>query len=515
MVRCLCLLMLLSCLVQGEDTLADVIKKTDMSNADAVYALAEWCAEHNKPTTARQYYGKCIEIDKDHEAARYKLGQVKVGDRWVAAAAAGVKPPGAKDASSAAAPTRGSSGPGPAAKDVAWDLTLPASSGDASFVDAQIERMNHAKNDSDEMDSAVLTLMRADCRAQLMPHLCAALLRTDFADIYGACQIMLKLVKEGHRNAARRLLGFIARSSEHNSDNDDLETFAFAGPMMHDRRLVPRLIELMDSASPAVKKAATEGVASLILLPLADLTTAKAKAWWDLNWNIPERQVLGEQLRSSDPHIAIEAAKGLYDLRDKSMVPVVIKLLKSDDHKVVTDAIEVIIKITGNDWSFSADLPADKRTQIIANLDKWWKENQNRFEWIEDRNAVPAEEAKAVDPQALLIQQLASVEGKQSEQAYGTLRSKGKEAVPALIAALHDRNTLIRLKCNDILKAISKQDFKFDAHADDDKLAAAIEQWRQWAIAQKIPLGSDDDQGVEGDPAPGGVEKAGGGKGGH
>jgi hypothetical protein len=61
---------LLSCLVQGEDTLADVIKKTDMSNADAVYALAEWCAEHNKPTTARQYYGKCIEIDKDHEAAR-------------------------------------------------------------------------------------------------------------------------------------------------------------------------------------------------------------------------------------------------------------------------------------------------------------------------------------------------------------------------------------------------------------------------------------------------------------
>ena len=164
---CLLLLLLLSGLARCEDTLDDVIKRTDMGNADSVFTLAEWCAEHNKPTTARHYYGKCIEIDRDYEAARARLGQVRVGDRWVAAAQApaGAKP--AAGANGASAPVaRGSAGPGPAAKDVAWDLNVPGASGDTSFVDGQIERMNRAKNDSDDMDSAVLTLLRADCRPQ-------------------------------------------------------------------------------------------------------------------------------------------------------------------------------------------------------------------------------------------------------------------------------------------------------------------------------------------------------------
>src|SRR5271170_6698444 len=112
---CLLLLLLMGCLAQSEDTLQDVIKRTDMSNADAVFTLAEWCAEHNKPTTARQYYGKCIELDKDYEAARSRLGQVKIGDRWVEASQA---PPGKQPAAgatgAAASVARGGGGPGPA-----------------------------------------------------------------------------------------------------------------------------------------------------------------------------------------------------------------------------------------------------------------------------------------------------------------------------------------------------------------------------------------------------------------
>ncbi len=506
---CLLLLLLLSCLAQSEETHQDVIKRTDMGNADAVFTLAEWCAEHNKPTTARQYYAKCIEIDKDHEAARSRLGQVKVGDRWVAAAQA---PAGSKPAAGAnAAPgavARGSSGPGPAAKDVAWELAVPSASGDTGFVDNQIERMNRAKNDSDDMDSAVLTLLRADCRPQLLPRLSNALMRPDFNDIYGACQITLKLLKEGHRGAARKLLPFIAKCSEHVTDADDLETFAYVGPLLRDRRLVPRLIELMDHANAAVKKAATGGVSALTLLPAGDLTSAKAKAWWDLNWNVPEHQVLMEQLRSADPKVSVEAAKGLYELREKLIVPVLTKLLKSDDHQVVNDAIMVIAKITGNDWGFATDLPPDKKTAIIASLDKWWKENQNRFEWIEDRNAKPeadaatAAGAKPADPNLQLIQQLSSAEGHQSENAQANLLSKGKEAVPALISGLRDKSTLVRSKCNDLLKTITKQDFKFDAHADEAKLTAAIDAWRKWALSQKIVLEAGEEEA--GDAAPAG-----------
>src|SRR5271163_4843286 len=139
MVRSVCLLLMVCCLAHSEETLQDVIKRTDMSNADAVFILAEWCAEHNKPTTARQYYGKCIEIDRDHEAARSRLGQVKVGDRWVAAAQAPASAkPVAAGANGAAAPVaRGGAGPGPAAKDVSWELPQQSVSGDSSFVDNQ------------------------------------------------------------------------------------------------------------------------------------------------------------------------------------------------------------------------------------------------------------------------------------------------------------------------------------------------------------------------------------------
>ena len=507
MVRSVCLLLLLCGAVRAEETLQDVIKRTDMGSVDAVFTLAEWCAEHNKPTTARQYWGKCIEIDKDYEAARSRLGQVRVGERWVAAAQAPagskVAGTGTNAAGGGGTVARGSAGPGPAAKDVAWELALPAAAGgDSGFVDNQIERMNRAKNDSDDMDSAVLTLLRADCRPQLMPRLANALMRAEFNDIYGACQITLKLLKEGHRGMARKLLPFIATCSEHVTDPDDLETFAYVGPILRDRRLVPRLIELMDHASPAVKKAATTGVSALTLLPVGDLTTAKAKAWWDQNWNVPEHQVLMEQLRSSDPKVSVEAAKGLYELRERSIVPVLTKLLKNDDHIVVNDALAIIGKITGNDWGFSNELPADKKTVIIASLDKWWKENQNRFEWIEDRNAKPDVDAapgsvaaKPADPSLALVQQLASVEGKKSEDAQASLTGKGKEAVPALITGLRDKSTLIRSKCNDLLKAITKQDFKFDAHADEAKLVAAIDAWRKWAISQKIKLEADEESG--------------------
>ena len=331
-------------------------------------------------------------------------------------------------------------------------------------------------------------------------------MRPDFNDIYGACQITLKLLKEGHRGMARKLLPFIARCSEHVTDADDLETFCYVGPLLRDRRLVPRLIELMDHANEAVKKAAAAGVSTLTLLPPGELTSAKAKAWWDQNWNVPEHQVLMEQLRSADPKVSVEAAKGLYELREKLIVPVLTKLLKSDDHQVVNDALMVITKITGNDWGFATDLPPDKKTAIIASLDKWWKENQNRFEWIEDRNAKPEADAvanaKPVDPNLQFVQRLSSAEGHQEEEAQGALLGKGKGAVPALIAGLRDKSPLIRSKCNDLLKAISKQDFKYEAHADEARLSAAIEAWRKWALSQKIVLDAGDDEA--GDAAPAG-----------
>jgi hypothetical protein len=488
---------MLACGAFAEETLESVTKATDMTNADSVFALAEWCASHGKPTTARQFYGKVIELDRDHEAARARLGQVKVGDRWVSAASAGPQAAAGKNGAAPGGANRTASGSGPAAKDVAWDLKIPEGSGDATFVDAQIERMNRAKNDSDDMDSAVLTLLRDDCRAQLPSRLATALLRPDFGDLYGPCQIILKLLKDKRRATARQILPFLAKCSEHVTDAEDLETFAYIGPMLRDRRLVARLMELMDHPNEAVKSAATKGAAQLTLLPAEGLTAARVKAWWDLNWNVPEHQVLAEQLHNPDPKISVEAAKGLYELRDKSIVPVLVKLLKADNKEVNGEAISVINRITGNSWDYEPGLPPEKKAKIAGDIEKWWKENQTRFEWIEDRNAKPVDEAKPKNPLAEWVQQLASVEGRQAEQAESNLRAKGKDAVPVLIGGLRDRSMIVRRKCNDLLKGISKQDFSYDPRADEDKLGKAIEAWRKWATSQKIALDAGEEGGDE------------------
>jgi hypothetical protein len=487
----------------GEDTLNDVIKRTDMTNADSVYELAEWCAANNKPSTAHKYYVMVVSIDKDHEAARNRLGQVKVNGHWVALSQLPARPPSANPASTDGQGDDGLLGggtaPGPSAKDVKWDLTLPPVSVESPFVDGQIERMNRVKSDSEDMDSAVLTLLRPDTRPPLLRHLAAALLRPDYNAIYGASQIMKGLWDQGKHAAARTLLPFVVVCSAHVTDADSLSALCYIGPILRDRRIIPRMIELLGDSSTDVKENATQAIATITLLPAKEVTPARAKAWWNRNWNVPEKQVYAEQLRSSDMAIAISAADALYDLRDLDLVPVMIKALKSDNASVDNQAVSLLTKITGTDWGYTNDMKPQEKAKIAASVEKWWKENANKFKWIEDRESAsnPAGPAKPVDPLADLIHQLASVEGNQSESAQANLLGKGKVAVPILITGLSDPDSLIRSKCNDLLKDISKQDFQFSAHADDAQSAKAIAAWRDWAKSQKIALPADPDDAPE------------------
>ena len=185
-VRPLIVLIAAASLAFAEDALEDLVKKTDMTSADAVYGLGEWCEKNNKPTKARQYFTKAIELDKDHEASRAKMGQVKVGERWVSAKDAGVALPGAKKGEGGGdrAP-RAAAGPGPSAAEVKWELSQTKLTTENPFIDKQIERMNHAKNDSDDMDSAVLTLYnKEENRKEMLPRLMSALQRDNFDDIF-------------------------------------------------------------------------------------------------------------------------------------------------------------------------------------------------------------------------------------------------------------------------------------------------------------------------------------------
>jgi hypothetical protein len=483
--RLLPLLLALICGPLGfaADEMEEMVKKTDMNSADSVYALGVWCEENNKPTAARKWFNKAIQLDKNHEASRTKLGQVLVGDRWVPAnmVPGGAKKPEGKGED--AGPRRRSSGPGPTAKDVKWDLTLEEPERENQFIETQIKRMNDNKNDSDAMDSAVLTLYREDSRKEMVPRLCAALMRDSFTDLYGPAMLIMEFAKAGDLSTVKRLTGFLARASERNTDRNDLETFAYIAPLARDRRVIPRLIELMEHPDEAVQFSAKRAFGQVSLQPSEGLTAAKAKAWWDLNHDVSERVFLNEQLQSSDPMVAVEAAKGLYDLREKAIVPVLIKTLKGDDRKANEKAVDLIRRITGNDWGYDVMAAPDARLKIVAQLEKWWKENGTRFEWIEDRNAKPAADGtvKQQDPFMEWVRQLASTTGNDAQLAEQNLLGKGDEAVPTLIKGLKDPGVIVRRKCNDILKALSKKDVGFDPRGEEDQRLKGIAAWTAWA----------------------------------
>lgn len=491
------LLPLLLALVCGplfaEDDMEAMVKKTDMNSADSIYALGVWCEENNKPTAARKWFSKAIQVDKNHEASRIKMGQVLVGDRWVPA---NMVPGGAKkpEGKGEDASRRRSNGPGPTAKDVKWDLTIEEFARDNQFIEQQIKRMNDNKNDSDAMDSATLTLYRQDSRTEMIPRLCAALLRDDFRDLYGTAALIMMFAKDNDLTTVKRLTAFLTKASERSTEKDDLEMFAYVAPLARERRVIPRLIELMEHPDDSVKFAAAKAFSQVALQSPEGMTAAKAKAWWDLNHDVSERVFLNEQLQNDDPMVAVEAAKGLYDLREKAIFPVLTKILKGDNRKANEKAIGLVSRITGNDWGYDVAAAPDARAKVVAQLDKWWKENHVRFEWIEDRNAKPADGAvaKPQDPLSQWVRQLASTAGNEAQLAEQNLLGKGDEAVPTLINGLKDPGVIVRRKCNDILKTLSKKDVGFDPRGEDDQRQKGINAWIAWAKEKGVLKEAED-----------------------
>jgi hypothetical protein len=478
------LLLLVNMGVFAADELADKIKQTDMNNADAVYELAVWCEANGKLSTSRKYYTRVLQIDKDHEATRAKFGQVKVNDRWVDAKLVSQNPQDKTKGDASATPGLRSGGVGPKASEIDWKLQVPAIEGQNDFIEAQIMRMQKNKNDSDDMDSAVLTLFREDNRTEMIPRLCAALNGKEFTDLYGTSQIIMKFLKAGDIETARLLFGFLAKTSERATDKEDLEMFAYTTPMMKDRRIIPRLIELMGHSEKSVAQAARKAFSDLSLVANGeDLTQEKAQGWWNRYHDVSPKVWLSEQLKNADPLVVINAAEGLYTLREKSLFPAVLKVLSGDNRRANERGIQLITRVTGNDWGYSPTASPEERAKIVAQMDKWWKANSGKFEWVEDRNKplVAANKTVKVDPLAAMINDLASVEGMTAQKAEQNLLSSGNASVPALIKGLSNESVIVRRKCNDILKDLAKKDVGYDPRAEAHERDKSIAAWTEWA----------------------------------
>ncbi|HYE04385.1 MAG TPA: HEAT repeat domain-containing protein [Planctomycetota bacterium] len=497
-------------LAHGAETIVEMEAQTDKSDPEQVFALAQWCTENGLKTKASKYYSLVVKLDKDHQGARDALGMVKVGEHWVSSKTAGARPgKGAEaagddeDPAQGGGPGRSAKGPGPKAADVKWDMTVPPEKGSNEFIQKYIDRLPTVANDSDEMSNAVATMMMDEHLPSAIARLCKAYAGGSYGDLYGACDLIIALDAQGAFAVAKPLLPFLVKGSEKVSDAEDLASFCFVAAMFRDKRVVPRLIELMDHGNPEVQSAATDAVATLTLLPTSGLTSGKAQQWWDLNHNVSEQQIYSEQLNSRDPAVAVQAAGALYAFRDKAIVPVLIRLLKSDDRAVAAQAIGVIKDITGNEWGYSPTADKEAKKKVADRLEAWWKEEQFRFIWIEDTLAQPATAAAATltDPNRELVSKLGSVTENESQQAEASLRSTGEKAVPALLDGLANAERRVRRKCHELLLTISKQEIAYDPSGSEEERAVGIAAWRAWASGKGLISADVVDDGEEMDEA--------------
>jgi hypothetical protein len=499
MIRTLLLALLLTASAWAE-TFEEMEKQTDMTNAEAVYALGKWCTDNRMQSKAMQLYARVVKLDPNHVPARQARGEVLVGNRWVNKTFVS-KPQAAAGAVEADAAATGgkrsAGGGGPLTKEVAWDLTLPKDPNPLpnEFIDGLIERMRTAVNDSDAMARAVATLVREDNWPTAFPRLCAALVKPGYGDVYGPSDIMLELAKGKRTREMRKLYPFIVKASEGVTNPEDLINFAMMSLQLRERKVVPRLTELLSHPDLGVQDQARDTLAAIIRLPAKAITAEKAKTWWNTNWSTSEDLIMLAQLRGADQGAAVEAAAGLAEMRNPDIFPILFKLLRSDDPAVLRRSIEVLVRATTLDWGITVALPPDQRAKRIELAEKWWSEEKSRFRWpgIPEVEEGTVAAAAASNPDRETVGQLASTNGSEGQEAEARLRSRGREAVPALIEGLANPNPLLRRRSHDILRETTKKDFAFDPRADDAKRGEAVAAWRAWAVNEKLIIEEPED----------------------
>lgn len=485
-------------LAWGAETLEDKLKATDLTDAGQVFLLAQWCADNNQPTKAAQYYTQTIKLDPDHSGARKARGEVKVGNRWFSEKFVDKsKTPLATTQAAGAAGAKG-----PTAAEVQWDLTVMKDPNpDNPFVTTYVDKLPRIRNDSDEMDAAINTILKDDLITSGIPRLCQAMLSPTFGDVYGGSIAAMKLLQPGRnpppghtaspkdRGYALALLPFLVKGSEGVTDADDLATFASLMGIYRDKRCTPRLIELLGNASAEVRDAAGMALSLITAIPQTQITPEKALAWWDRNYAMSDQVIFQAQLKSNDLPAAVEAARALIPYQDPGIFPLLAKVLRTEDVAARTRAMQLVQQLSGSDWGIAPGMDKAARGKRVDLLDKWWKENNTTYKWPipKDAHLAVAAQAGPADRLGQLVKDLGSVTGTVATDAQRELESTGIPAIPVLFTGLDNPAAIVRMRSDSLLKRITgKLDIGYDSGADATKRGTAVAAWREYLTAEKL-----------------------------
>lgn len=465
----------------------------DLDHPDAVYQLAMWCRENGLHYKASRHFKQALALDPDHQPTRNALGQVWYDRRWVhKSRVPGLTADDDDDDDGASRPAPRPRTPGPEADEVDWGLDEelpPLDDPQSKWLSKIVADMNTAGNYSAEMERAWRTLLLDDYVALSGTVLAHTLQEPAFTDIYGPSQFVLAAYESDDpdkRAQADLVLPYLVRASHRVEDAEELYFFAIAVANVGDRRVIPRLIQLLDAGGDAAA-GARAALHTLTLMNEDTIDVDSAEEWWDRYHNASDAEIYGNQLDHRDPMVRLAACRRLYPTQDRRIVPTLIEIAENHEGAPLHGAVDLLERITATDWNLRRATPENKG-ELIEKLEAWWAEEGDGFVFVEFRGRKPAAgdvSARQARGVPLWINQLTSLERETANAAHDSLRHAGLKAVPALIDALEGGDRVRAGKARDLLRTITSQNFGYEPNrGTDDARQAAIAAWREWYQAQ-------------------------------
>ena len=240
---------------------------------------------------------------------------------------------------------------------------------------------------------------------------------------------------------ARRLVPFMVHASNRVTDPEELFFFGMFAGTLGDKRVVPRLIELLKMGGDAAE-GAKAGLSLLTLIPEEEVTAEKAQDWWARYHSANDSEIFGEQLSARDAMVRLAACRRLYPEQDSRIVPTLIDILKKHSSGAQKHgSVDLLKQITGSDWDLSEDQPPEQWKTRIERLEAWWKENGKTFIFMEFRDQMNQASGPVAKPDfsKSWLNDLSSLDQEAARAAYDGLMRMGDEAVPMLIENLDNQ----------------------------------------------------------------------------
>ena len=471
----------------------DKLALTDRKNPDSLYELVVWCKANKLHSSANKHIREILALDPNHAPTRELQGFVWTGKRWVhqsrmpKTAASGNAGAGSQAGAGGGSkkfvpPT----GPAPTASDIAWDLSVPANpdtdGGMTTWLEGVVRDMN-----SPRKTSSWQTLMVPEQRAVGLIVLKKAIADGAFSNVQVPILIAEELIKEGNQREADQWLPFIMKASEKTTDIESLGIFAHKVGNFGDKRVVPRLMELISHADENVQFNTKFSLGQFMVKPIDQVTEESAKEWWGRFHAAPDSVVYAEALKNDDPMVQIKAITAITKSDwTNAVMPVLIELIQHRSNIVFMEATRHLKRITGTDWDIKMTTDQEKRKEIAGRLETWWEDNKRGYRPLYAAHATSGEKAAPRQPKDRVgewIAQLRDVDANVSNGAMSQLRNKGDEVIPDLIArGLSANDGITRNRVRDLLREMTGQNFGFEGISGNaTDRSAAIAKWQAWA----------------------------------